>query len=119
MSKKGSMRKLLAENIRLKRTELHLTQEKLAELADVHPLTVSKIENGEQWPKPETLEVISEVLNMRYYQLFFDAENDPVYSEEDFNRKKEIFITAMTKEFTEAFSDKKPEKERYSLKHKK
>jgi transcriptional regulator with XRE-family HTH domain len=41
--------KLLGEAIRHHRTKAGLTQEQLAEKADLHPVYVGKIERGEQW----------------------------------------------------------------------
>lgn len=45
----------LGENIQLARRNAGLTQEKLAELVDLHPRIVQKIEAGEINPKSTTL----------------------------------------------------------------
>ena len=41
--------KILGDTIRNHRKEAGLSQEKLAEKADLHPVYVGKIERGEQW----------------------------------------------------------------------
>jgi transcriptional regulator with XRE-family HTH domain len=41
--------KILGATIRKHRTQAHLSQEQLAEKADLHPVYVGKIERGEQW----------------------------------------------------------------------
>jgi transcriptional regulator with XRE-family HTH domain len=71
-----NIRKLLAENIRTLRTELHLTQQELAEQTGVIPLTISNIERGDAWPKPETLAKIAQALQIQPYKLFLDSKND-------------------------------------------
>lgn len=49
MPRPSQQLKLLGENIRQYRTKAGLTQEQLAEKAELHPVYVGKIERGEQW----------------------------------------------------------------------
>jgi transcriptional regulator with XRE-family HTH domain len=41
--------KILGEAIRQSRKQAGLSQEKLAEKADLHPVYIGKVERGEQW----------------------------------------------------------------------
>jgi ribosome-binding protein aMBF1 (putative translation factor) len=52
----------LGANIRRERTSRRITQDKLAELAEINPRTVAKIESGELNIKRETLECISRAI---------------------------------------------------------
>lgn len=64
----------LATKLGLKIKELRernkLTQFKLAELINMEPSNLSKIERGVQMPKEETLEAIIKVLNIDLKELF-------------------------------------------------
>ena len=59
----------------------NLTQSQLAELVGVETMTVSRIENGSQYPKPDTLEKISQVLNI---------ETKELYNFENYKTKEEL-----------------------------
>ena len=48
----------------------NLTQSQFAEMVGVEVMTISRIENGSQYPKPETLEKFSKVLNIEIKDLF-------------------------------------------------
>ena len=52
----------IGEKIRARRRELHLTQEKLAELAGVSVETIGTIENGNKAPRLDTLELVAGAL---------------------------------------------------------
>ena len=64
----------ISKNLGLKIKELRernkLTQFKLAELINMEPSNLSKIERGIQIPKEETLEEIIKVLNIDLNELF-------------------------------------------------
>ncbi len=49
MPRKPQQLKILGDAIRLHRVKAGLSQEKLAEKADLHPVYIGKIERGEQW----------------------------------------------------------------------
>lgn len=55
--------------IRILRTKLKLSQEKLAELADLSKTSISTIERGESKPSIETLEKIANALNIELKEL--------------------------------------------------
>lgn len=49
MSRKSQQLKILGDAIRQCRTQAGLSQEKLAEKAELHPVYIGKVERGEQW----------------------------------------------------------------------
>lgn len=54
----------LGETIRLRRVELGLTQEELAEKAGINSQTVGTIENGYKGPRYDTLTMVTEALGL-------------------------------------------------------
>ena len=54
----------LGEAIRLRRKELHMTQEQLSEKAHIAQETLSTLENGYKGPRWDTLMMVTEVLDM-------------------------------------------------------
>ncbi len=66
----GEISKKLGLKIKELRERNKLTQFKLAELINMEPSNVSKIERGIQMPKEETLEAIVKVLNIDLKELF-------------------------------------------------
>ena len=55
MTEPVNVKKLLGNRIKEIRKERKITQEKLAELIDIEPNNVSKIENGKNYPSAENL----------------------------------------------------------------
>ncbi len=93
MNKKDSdIVKILARNVHDERIRQNLTQQQLAEVTNMTTLAISNIERAEAWPKPETLQVLSQALHIRPYELFLDAEVDTVISKERFNAEIELII---------------------------
>jgi len=79
VSFKDKMRKIrdiLAENLKKNRRLRGLTQEQLAEKADVSSHYVAMVETRKTFPKPEMLERFAKTLGIEPYQLFA-VENDP------------------------------------------
>ncbi|HEU0009228.1 MAG TPA: helix-turn-helix transcriptional regulator [Verrucomicrobiae bacterium] len=62
-------RKLLGESIRRYREGAGLSQEQLAEKAELHPVYVGKIERGEQWISLHALLRIAAALDVRVREL--------------------------------------------------
>jgi transcriptional regulator with XRE-family HTH domain len=69
------IRNVLAENMKKNRRLRGLTQEQLAEKADVSSHYVAMVETCKTFPKPEMLERFAETLGIEPYQLF-TVEND-------------------------------------------
>lgn len=71
------IRKIVASNIRKYRESRHMTQEMLAEKMDMTSVTISRLENMQQWPSSKTLLALTTALDIRPYQIFMEegAEN--------------------------------------------
>lgn len=67
-------KELLGKRLRELRKKQGLNQEKLAELINVDPTTISNIENGKNYPTLANLENILQVLNSSF-QAAFDFEH--------------------------------------------
>jgi transcriptional regulator with XRE-family HTH domain len=66
----GKVRKNLGGNIRSFRNKAGLTQEKLAEKADLHPVYISQVESGSKAVSVEALWKISKALRVPMSHLF-------------------------------------------------
>lgn len=67
---KKSQRKIIGEAVFKLRNQIGLSQESLAERADIHPNYVGRIERGECAPTVEILLKIAKALKVRPYKLF-------------------------------------------------
>ncbi len=67
--------KLYSENIKRIRLEKNLSQEKLAELAEVSSPYISEIENQKKVGKFETIAALSNALGVEPYELFLPVGN--------------------------------------------
>lgn len=63
-------RQLLAANMRARRSELRISQEKLAELADLHRTYISSVERCQRNIGIDGIERISKSLKLRLADLF-------------------------------------------------
>lgn len=54
----------LGEAIRLRRKELHMTQEQLSEKANIAQETLSTLENGYKGPRWDTLMMVTDALGL-------------------------------------------------------
>jgi transcriptional regulator with XRE-family HTH domain len=72
----NTARELLAANIRARRSELGLTQEKLAELAAVSYQMIHDIEGCRTWVSDKTLQSISAALKVDMYELLWPPAAD-------------------------------------------
>jgi len=70
------VRSLLAANIKAGRVNLGLSQEKLAELAELSTQTISDIEGCRTWVSDKTLLKLSEVFNVEVFQLLAPTDED-------------------------------------------
>jgi transcriptional regulator with XRE-family HTH domain len=74
----NTVRKLLAANIKAKRSELGLTQEKLAELVNVSYQMIHDIEGCRTWVSDKTLQNLSEALEVDIYELLCPSMADRI-----------------------------------------
>lgn len=61
--------KILGETIRNYRDRAGMSQERLAEKADLHPVYIGKIERGEQWVSLHALLRVAQALGVRVRDL--------------------------------------------------
>ena len=64
------LRHIIGERIRYKRKEKGLTQEQLAEKADMHSTYIGKLERGDKAATIDSLEKVVTALNVPYEELF-------------------------------------------------
>ena len=64
------LKKLLGEKVKFFRKNRNLTQEQFAEMIEIAPRNLSRIELGESFVTAETLERILNVLNITAEELF-------------------------------------------------
>ncbi|GHT98457.1 hypothetical protein FACS1894142_4800 [Spirochaetia bacterium] len=77
----NTARELLAANIKVRRTELGLTQEKLAELVDVSYQMVHDIEGCRTWVSDKTLQNLSKALGVEIYELLCPPSTHGAYDQ--------------------------------------
>ena len=68
--------------IRRRRRELDLSQEELAERAELHRTYVSDIERGDRNPSLENIEKLAKALNIRVSDLFISYGVEEVLDEQ-------------------------------------
>lgn len=61
---------LLGQRLRELRKRKNITQERLSELIDVDPSTISNIENGKNYPTMNNLVSIIDVLDISFTEVF-------------------------------------------------
>ena len=87
-----SLKQQLGQRIQTIRKSKRLTQEQFAELIGIDPKNVSKIENGNNYPSPETLTSIAHALDVDIYELFVFQEEIPI------EKMKEKIVNALENE---------------------
>ena len=70
------LRRILSKNIKDKRKLLSLTQEKLAEAAELSPQTINDIEGCRTWVSDKTLIKLSEVLHTTPAELLLQQKSE-------------------------------------------
>jgi len=92
------IREILAANLKENRRKLGMTQEELAEKANVSTHYIAMIETCKKYPKPIMLEQIAKTLGIEPHKLF-SAESDP---NEPLERLHQKIITDMKQIVSEA-----------------
>lgn len=75
MEEKPRVRSVIAQNVRKYRKLEGLTQEQLAEAADVSNTYIANIECGQTWMSDKTLEKIAAALRVEIYLLFISEKH--------------------------------------------
>lgn len=70
-----SIQKLLAANLKDARNKLGWSQQKLAERCGISTSFVGEMEIGRKFPSPKNLQLLSDALGLKPYQLFFDQQD--------------------------------------------
>jgi transcriptional regulator with XRE-family HTH domain len=70
------LRKILSGNIKKERKKLGLTQEKLAEKANLSSQTINDIEGCRMWVSDKTMSKLAQVLHIEAYQLLVSTSHD-------------------------------------------
>ena len=89
-SEKTSAKQIIAKNVKKYRKLNDMTQEQLAEAADVSNTYIANIECGHTWISDKTLEKIANSLHIELYQFFVPDENELADSDPIKTRKKMI-----------------------------
>ncbi len=63
-------KKFIGRQIRLRRMEQNISQEKFSELIDISPRHMCTIENGKSFPSIETLVKIADILHINLNEFF-------------------------------------------------
>jgi transcriptional regulator with XRE-family HTH domain len=95
------IREILARNFKVNRQKLGLTQEQLAEKADVSTHYIAMIETCNKYPKPEMLERLAKALEVESHQLF----NAPDALDESLERLHQAIVTDMKRIVREAVQE--------------
>ena len=70
-----ALQQVFMANMKNRRKQAGLTQEKLAELCNTDPCYIRQIENGRRFPSVTYIERIASALNIAPYRLFYDETN--------------------------------------------
>lgn len=75
----SNVKQRFGKAIRRRRRELDLSQEELAERAELHRTYVSDIERGDRNPSLENVEKLAKALNLKVSELFtrYGVEEEP------------------------------------------
>jgi transcriptional regulator with XRE-family HTH domain len=76
IEKPEKIRRIFAQNIKKRRENLGLSQEKLAESAGLSVQTINTIEGCRMWISDKTLVRLAKVLNIEIFQLFVPYETE-------------------------------------------
>ena len=97
-----NLKEIISYNVKKYRKLNNLTQEALAEMANVSTTYIANIECGRTWISDKTLEKICSALHIDYYMLFI-PENDKENLGNKFCKKEEmiLFLNERQKQFND------------------
>ena len=98
-----SLRKILSENIRNRRKELHLTQDRLAENADISLPYLSDIEHCKTWVSYKTLIKLAKALGKKPSDLL--KENESIVQEKSIESFYADIIMSQKKQLLETINN--------------
>ena len=113
-------REIFKENLKYYRKQKGLSQEKLSELIGYGTTYITEIESRHKFPKPETIDIIAEKLEIEPYQLFLKLgcpENVMKYAKSNFlSVVSERIFTSLTEDLQEKID--KEISETFQINHK-
>jgi len=68
--------KLFIENLRFWRKKRGISQLKLSEMVNISPNYLNAVENGKNFPSPEVIQHISDILDLMPYQFFLEYPSE-------------------------------------------
>lgn len=89
MSEERTINQRLGDEIKRLRKSKGFSQKKFADLCNITPISMNKIEKGHQRPKEENLTKICNILNIPVSFLYFKSVDANDFRDE---KKKELFI---------------------------
>lgn len=99
------IRDCLATNLKIRRAVMRLSQENLAELADLSAGFIANMETGRSWPSPETLFKLSKALKVDHWKLLVDPKKEDIgYTREELSLFIDRFKSNFMKELPIPFS---------------
>ena len=69
------LKTILGKNVKYHRYRKRLTQERLAEILNVSPNYVGRLERGQHSPSLEKIEMISKALDIKAFELFVERDD--------------------------------------------
>jgi len=66
------LQELFIENLRFWRKKRGISQQKLSEMVNISPNYLNAVENGKNFPSPEVIQHVSDILELMPYQLFVE-----------------------------------------------
>ena len=94
-----NIKDVFGKNLRREREKRNLSQEKFAELIDIGIPALSKLECGKSYPKPQTLQKIIDVFQIKPHVLYMvdeefnveEAYKDMITRIDKLKQNKEVF----------------------------
>jgi len=72
--------RLFIKNLRFWRKKSGISQLKLSEMVNISPNYLNAVENGKNFPSPEIIQSIADILGLMPYQLFLEHPAEDVSS---------------------------------------
>lgn len=90
----SNLKKKFGKRVKELRKSRGLTQEKIAELINIEPPNISKMESGTHFPLPENIEKLAKALDVEVKDLFdfehFQTKNTLISQINDFFNKTDL-----------------------------
>ncbi|MCL2267370.1 MAG: helix-turn-helix domain-containing protein [Treponema sp.] len=98
-----SIREILANNLKEYRRKCGISQDKLAELANISSQYLATIETCRKFPTPEVLDRLAEALNIETYELFYYASAN----QKELENLRQGIVDDVLKALKQFFSEEK------------